>query len=329
MAFARPGAALLGFALLLAMGVLPTSAAAREGIVLEWEGPPSCPDREAVQAEIDALLGAIRPSEHEPSVYAHGEVREVESSFVLVLRTRRGEDEGLRELTAGTCEELAESAALILALLLSPDGLSADVEPPRAEMPAEQDPEPSPSPERAPPPVPVPRPFVRVALLAAGIADLGALPRPSFGGTLGLRLTWGRFDLALEVGGLGRRDIAFDTDPPVEGSFRLIVIGLRACHATVDGRVVAAGPCLGFEGGALHGRGRGATDPGSGGSGWISPKAGAFLGFALASRVWLRMTAEAIVPLVRTRFHVEGLGELYRVPPLSGRVGLGIEYRFP
>ncbi len=119
---ARPVSRLLAAA--LAVGWASVGAAAESGaarVSLGWSAPAGCPDREQVLAETLKLLGdapAGRP------LVARGAVSQSEEGFVLVLATELNGSHGTRHLQAARCADLAQPAALVLALAIDPDALS-------------------------------------------------------------------------------------------------------------------------------------------------------------------------------------------------------------
>ncbi|MCA9656216.1 MAG: hypothetical protein KC501_40300, partial [Myxococcales bacterium] len=171
---------------------------------LQWSAPAGCPDAAAVEARIAALT-AGRP-EGEGTLEVEGTVSAFEGGFSLRLTTSLRGRTGTRELSARACDDLADSAALVVAVTLDPalSGSGAD-EPEPESTPDEDgvpDPEPTPEPagprstperheapavedrpaERTEPRPSLPRPGL---LLRGGLGpELGALP----GVTAALRL---------------------------------------------------------------------------------------------------------------------------------------------
>jgi hypothetical protein len=104
-------------------------------------------------------------------------------------------------------------------------------------------------------------------------------------------------------------------------------LGARGCGVLHPGPF-ELGLCGGFEAGQAIGEGQGY----SGSRGDAIPWAAATLGAALswAPRRWLALWlgVDLAVPVLRGRFTTAGLGELFKVGPVSLRGALGLELRF-
>ena len=99
---------------------------------LQWGAPPGCPERAAVEAAIARLLqqskgGATRPLD------VLGVVTPVEGGFRLQLELSRDGTTSTREVRGATCEALADTAALVVALAVDPDALSRSSSPAPAQ----------------------------------------------------------------------------------------------------------------------------------------------------------------------------------------------------
>src|SRR3954447_15476076 len=94
-------------ALLGALGSLTRTARAAE-ITLDWDAPPGCPTQATALSAVTRLAGEGTPRELSASV----RIRQVGARWVAEV-TAAG---GARELHGTTCLEVAQSAAVILAL---------------------------------------------------------------------------------------------------------------------------------------------------------------------------------------------------------------------
>jgi hypothetical protein len=109
--------ALFGLSLILAAASSAPQAVAqdREDVDLAWDAPDDCPDRAWVLRSIAARLNGAA-AQPRAAISASGRIERRASDYALTLRTEQGE----RQLNAASCEELAGSAALILAFIVDP-----------------------------------------------------------------------------------------------------------------------------------------------------------------------------------------------------------------
>src|SRR5262245_54593476 len=206
--------------LMLVLVAPRTSRAGGEGLRLQWEAPAGCPGGADVQAGVERLVGnAVRTT----SIAARASVEAMASAQWRVrLETRKEGDRGVRLLEAASCQALADSVALILALMIQPAAPpppppaapppagARPAAPPRAAPPPQPPPatvpEPAPPPPPPPPapaPVQAPEPVVTavapapaapplqrrtVAVGVASTSAIGVLPSIAWGG--GLTAAW-------------------------------------------------------------------------------------------------------------------------------------------
>lgn len=288
------------FGALLACAVLaPDRAAAEapEGLSLAWQAPSECPTATAVRAEVVSLLGAgleaVVPVRAE-AVVTH------DARFVVVLHTTIDGAEGERTLDADTCDELARSAALVLALALS-----------GADRPA--------------------APEVRVAFVvrAPVEAAFGVLPAPAM--VVGLDLALDVDALRISLGGHATPEagLAYPNDASrgatMIGAWAELVLG--GVLRPTDGVAIVLG------GGALAGglvaRSFGVTMVGAG----VAPRVSLMARASLEGSPvpWLVVALDAIleVALVRPVLAIDGLPDLFRAEPIAARLGGAIGIRWP
>jgi hypothetical protein len=202
-------------------------------------------------------------------------------------RLERQSSEGsvaIREVTASTCQEVAEVLALSLDLALQPTPEPAPSEPPAS------------LPERAPEPGWESR-LGAQASITTGIAG-AFLPGAAMFIDLRPRVAgWsGRASLR---GALGTRDAAVDL------LVGLATTRLEGCWSRAFGSV-NAGPCLGLDLGLVFAEGSGDTGRSDSGV-WSSAGLSARAGWQLGHRITLEAQAGLLVPFVRYRFSaVEG-----------------------
>jgi hypothetical protein len=170
-----------------------------------------------------------------------------------------------------------------------------------------------------------------VGVRADAGAGLSVLPGPTAVVSVGAA-TWGR---------AWRAELGASYWTPVESIPSGGTTGGRIQQWTVDARgcgLLRPGPlelplCAGLDVGAVHGRGIGVPSPRDIASLRLAFAAGAAVVWAPArfgGRVGLRLSAEALVALVRARFRASPAapGLVYYTPPLGGRISGGLEVRF-
>ncbi len=340
-------ASLLGLAL-----ALRAAAPSEPGV--SWDAPASCSDATAVRRRIEDLLRRpLAPGELDVAAV----VRPEGEAFVLHLRVRNGDVLDERELRASRCAALADTAALVAAVIIDPAVADAllvpepeepepePVEPepepvePAEPEPAEPDPaEPDPAEAAsakpsllsradrstaAPPREPM-RPWIR----ARAGGELGAIPRGTGGAALGVAL--GRPRLRAELEGqywVGR----VAESPHARARIHLGLVAARTC-AVVPRRPLAAALCGGLELGAVRAD---AIDPRAltRHRPWLAAQAEVALRWQPRPGVALWVGAQPFVPIVFPRFELidpaaPASPETIHAPSAVGVRGLlGIELR--
>ena len=143
---------------------------------VQWDAPQGCPSAQRLVADAEALSG--RTLDDAVGLAVRGSVRSVERGrWVLSLEISTASGSQARVLEAGSCEDLADVAATLIAVALrepspEPNPSEPEVEArPPAEAPAE-----APAEQRAPEaPADASPPWVAVLDLA-GSVGLGPLP---------------------------------------------------------------------------------------------------------------------------------------------------------
>jgi len=106
--------AVVRWALLAAL--VPLRAVAEEQVELDWQAPPECPQRAAVQQKLRSLAGeAWRTTER---VSAKGRIEKLERRYRLTLSVRDGATVKERTIESDSCVDLGGAAAVTLGLLL-------------------------------------------------------------------------------------------------------------------------------------------------------------------------------------------------------------------
>ena len=304
-----------------AAALLAREARADEDLQLSWQAPVGCPSAEQVRdAALRTASHAARREPLEADVRVeHGE------RWAVIIRTRRaGVPAAERRLEATSCSALADATAVILALALIPEA-------------------PGPAPAAAPAPVSVPeadrahapeadRTHVdtvsahSVAASASLATDANTLPAPALGGRAALAWTPGPARIELSGGYFSDQSKTTATSP-AGATFALLVAGGRGCWAVARGAVELS-PCLGAEVAMVKARGFGAANNYDASAAWLAAAGGALLRVPVASWLALRADADAVVPLSRPTFVVEGDGAVHRPASLGVRAAIGAELLF-
>ncbi len=316
----------------------PTSWGEDSPLVLSWTAPDGCPGQAAVAGDVQSRLGGATTGR---AVAARAVVTQVRRRlWRVVLDTQQDAGEGRRVIEAATCAELASATALVLALTIDPSAALSKGTPGPAE-PAPPPPPPLPPPmppapvvvERAPPPLAVPpprgrRPEIQLSARLLPMVGIGtSASAVSFGGSIGVGVEFGR--LSAEASGTTYLPQSHDVSAThAGGTLWPSSAGLAACGAAVDTARGRAGGCGGFEYERLDASGYGVTAPASGSAAWGAPSMSAFLAARVYGALWLHARSDLTIPLVRARFALHGVGDVFDVPSVAGRVGVGAEVRF-
>lgn len=265
------------------------------GLALSWEAPPACPSQGEVEQEIERLSAGREPSL--AAFRVRVVVTEAPGRWQAKLWTEAAEASGERGFDAATCRELADAAALIIALALFPELPSAAVSP-----------------------------VLELSLRASLAGELGSLPGPGLEAGVGLRLARGSLDLLAEVA-TGLRSDRQEQGPRMGSGLTVSIpfsAGLRGCWSPLQDPF-DLGLCAGATARLTHGQGFGISSPLSSSAWWVGPSLGVVLRLGLWPR--LRVYADAMLSLAITRpvFVIEGFGEVHRTEGALGRVGVGLE----
>ena len=302
---------------------------------LSWHAPAECPPEAELSLKIDRLLATSTLS-GVAAVLVSAEVGKSElSGFVALLSYEHENAPYERTLRADSCEALASATALIIATVIDPEAVAraqaAFAEPPPAEPPRAAE---KPPVEAESPPPPAPR--------AAGSGARPRRPQPPFDWSLGAlswggagflpELAWGigvaasvrrrAFSLSGDFQYWGRQRLAVDPETGASVTFERYGGALRACFGLLPGRV-AADACAGVELFAVRGVSFDVTTPGRGTPAFLAPALGLHGRLGLTRRFELLARLEASLPVVSHRFEIRGVGEVWELPPIAGRVGLG------
>jgi len=316
----------------LALGLVVTALASATPAdltqVIRWDGPPSCPDIEAVLADLETLLPA--DAQIPRGLRIHAVVSERARNWSLALTITSPSGTQTRTFEAEDCRDLVATTAVVTATWILETPASVLPEAPdahprrggeasRAASPAAS------APTQRPPHTSWRRSAVgRVDLRAEARLGLAVLPNLDAG--LGLMVTWSHRLLRLEGGARYLFTQRYATEAPGAG------IDLRYAGAIVRGCAVPAWRriglplCAGLEFGALSGLGSGDAVVGATRTTDIY---GAFelsanLRARVHRRVHLWFGAELAVAFLRPPFVVVGTTP-YTSPAVGGRASAGVE----
>lgn len=336
-------------AALIVLAVLsPATRPAEPAVALHYEAPPSCPERDLVRAMVDDTLAALPDTGGRHVVSARVVVdTEVPATFRLDLAIDDGTTTSTKTLRGPTCDELTETAAVLVAIAIDPRlaGLpvaAVATEPPAkvdAVVPppasAERDEPLAPSTARSrplapttsqdPPPLrfaptsPVPPPRLRRAhpgldLRLAGGGGFNL--QPGFAGVA---------TAALGVEGhRWRVEAGVRYWPPKQavqsqatGRFQLISALLRGC-AVPSVNSLAFPLCGGVSVGGIHGRGVVVDRTAAAWFPWLALTAGPSMRWRVHQRVALWVGADVVVAVLRGSFVVQPLREPVHRPGAVG-----------
>jgi len=329
----RRGRRMARWLVFLALAVCaPTATRARadsqDPVGLDWTAPDGCPSADEVRAEALRLL-AGPPIGPERRVEAVAHVTRAEGGrWRVTLAMASAAAHGQRSLETDSCATLAEATALIVAIMVDPDragaAASAPASPPAPISPA------SPAanaPSLRPNGTGV-RP--RWAAGASGLVDFGTLPAPAVGGALGLAASVRRFRTDVSFGVFPARTYAVSSAADVGAEMSSWSAAGTFAYVTPIGFTELA-----LGGGAevthLSAVATRANAPFSGVPGsatWLAPRVGAGITVPIFAPLFLRLDADAVVPLRRPAFVVDPLGTVYRPAAVGGRFGAGVEMQF-
>lgn len=302
----------------------PSADAPATALALRWSAPTDCPEGGYLHSEVSRLTLAAR----EPRVDVDAKAwKDDAGRWRIALVTQLASERGERIVDADTCALASDAAAMVIALMIDPEGVRART------RPAIDVAEPV-----APPvneaPVAARHGEERTAIAAAAIFDSGSLPSTGFGlgGTAGFRFwPWRdrpsalrlRAELSFMV--LPERRARSVVDATRGADLHLVTGALRGVLAYGD--VVEGGLAAGFELGSLSGTGFGVRTPIDASALWDAALVGAIARFPAHGPVALRASIELAIPLRRAEFEVAG-EVIHRPPGATPRGSLAAELRF-
>ncbi len=321
---------------------------------LDWRAPPRCPTRTQIEAMVEKLvLGRIDGA---GTLDVVGIVTEVDDGgYRLQLSTTVGERAGTRELVATSCDELAQSVALVVAVALVPSLQPEPTRQPEAPQPTIPEPEPEAETETETDGVsepeiagtPEPRGSSMPEVLVAPEPPARSTPEPASGRSIPAPQIWLRAGLGVDAGGnpsptlasrvavgvawphlrlgLEGTHLAPQRESGEQGASGLVqqgVVGMVGCGVLVRGPW-SMPLCAGLEVGVLRADSRGLSPRTTATGLLVSPLARGGLARRW-KRIGLWFDAEVLVAATTTRV-VLADEEIFRPNPVWFRALVGIE----
>jgi len=323
---------------------------------LSWDAPMQCPGQAYVRSAVEQLLARGDAFPSHVDVRARVE-RCTGDSWCVRLTTVRDGETGERFVESSSCRSLADATALIVAVTIDPERAA---EPPETVFPSASAVLVAPAPPAPPPATPTTpakeapaasgpgsAPF-HVGIVAQASSDLGTMPQPAYGFTVGASLMFGAFRLDGYAAHWAAPTAPAGSGPLTSTNVQLTVGGIRGCLVPWRGVLEISG-CSGLELGDLHSQASPAgvaTQPigigeGIGGapftvitrsastadSFWMSVTASARAFWRVTPSLGLALDIGLAFPLRRDAF-APAAGTLAQATWVAGRASIGPEARF-
>jgi len=306
-------------------GVWTSRARAEPELSLSWPTHARCPDQTWVLARVEAQLGRALGDARVP-LHARASIRESARTFELTLETEHDDVRGARRFRAARCEQVAEAAALVLALSIGAQSETEPVVPRDMEVPAPRTtlPDAAPATERRAP--------TRFSAVVGALLERGLLPHAGVGPELGVGLAWRRSRATLSGLWLPPARSPRGDDG---GKVAVSLWAARAgyCHTLLGRPRARLAGCAGLELGRAAGQGIALARPETRRTLWCAASLSARLSTQLVRRLGLYLEPGLAVPFVRRQFvSSDGQGQrlaiLHTPQATSKRVSVGIELFF-
>lgn len=312
--------------------LVPLRAEAEEGVDVTWAAPEECPS----SAELRRRVATRVPAD--AAVRARGRVDKRGGRYRLALDIATASSRGERTLDASTCDALASSAAVVIAMSVAPvpardeEATAAEADAPAttaapATEPAGAAPSTTPDrPHEAPARRDAERPS-RLLVRAHVAGDAGLLPAAAAGGGLAVGVIVAR-DLSIELNAnlFGSQDGTVGGTPSRGASFDLFAGGARACWALTHGIELA--PCAGVEVARIAASGFGAATVSDAESITWGPEALLAARIPVAGPLAVRVGIGGFVPMSRQSFVINAAGTVHQPSAVALRTWAGPEVRF-
>jgi hypothetical protein len=317
----------LGALLVIAQLSCASGARAEPELTLSWDVPAACPDATWARRRIAAQLAREPAAEVAQGVRASVTVEPRAKGFALQLRTVVAGASGERTIEAAACEELAQAAALIIALSVSEASERAASNPPEPPPAKAPTPEPAEDAQRG-------SRETLLALRADVLLDYGFFDRIGVGPAFALAYQYGVW--RAELAALWIAPQRMTADDPQAGSVESSLWALRAGGCALFGSWrVRGGPCAGGEFGQARGVGGDElNDARTRRPRWIAGFVGGRLSVGLLAKLALVVEADLNVRLAGPSFVIQPADEsaepltIHAPAPAQLRATLGVELRF-
>jgi hypothetical protein len=308
-----PARCLLSLGVCLAVARATTASAA----TIKVTAPLDCVEANGIGEQVDGLIGRPVGSVDGVDFEVTISDRPGQQPWRLRLDTLGGasRDRRTRELTAGTCAELADAAAVAIAVSIASRDDAAAAAPPAEPPPA--------VPVVTARPAATPAP-AQVGLEVSAVGEVGAVPAATLGLVVGGVLQMGSLRLVADGALFAPRRALLSGG--AGGEFQLAVLGGLACATGGLGRVLVLG-CGGAEVGRLSGDGLGVRNPSSRAELWFAGRAEAGANFSIGPRAALALRVGAALPVFRPTFLLDAT-TVYRPASVTGRATAGVELTF-
>lgn len=312
------------------------------GVDVVWSAPDDCPASEELRRRVIARVPA------DAAVRARGRVEKRAGRYRLALDVTTASSRGERTLDAPTCEALASSAAVIIAISVAPATAAASEEAaaasssapsasaaPSASVEAEP---PAPAPPKAAAPSARPdrasegapeeiESSARLLARAHVVGDAGLLPEATVGGGIAFGLL-ALHRLSVEGGAnlFASQDGTVPSAPGRGASFSLLAFDARACWTLTHGVEVA--PCVGLEVVRIAASGFGAAKVTDADTVTWGPEAALAGKIPIVGPLSVRVGIGGFAPISRQSFVINAAGTVHRPAFVAVRTWAGPEVRF-
>jgi len=311
----------------LACSAWPDSAHGAEpthGVELTWRAPAGCPNEAWARKAIDAYLGHRKVEAFKP-IAVRVEITAAAGGRWRAALSMRGGASGDRTFEGGTCARVGDAAVLIVALMLDPLEVVAQMDTARDDDSRPASPLLTENGRRAD----VARSPTRFELAVQATGDAGSLPEPTVGAGVAAGAHLSRISVQADVvAWIPRRAFGGPTGAS-GGEIGLYTASLRGCLAAMGALGLVLAPCLRAEGGLASGTGFGIAEPATSRNFWGAAFAGLSIRQASTERLGAWLAVEGGVPFVRPDYIIEEFGTVFRAGPVLGRVSFGLAWSFP
>jgi hypothetical protein len=306
---------------------------------LSWDGPADCAERERLLFEVERALG--RPLSELGQLTFQVRIDTSKATRAARLNVRgpaTGSTSEERVLVASDCATLVDTLAVAISLALGNSTTSSTAREPRSEAPA-----PAATPTlHSGEPIDVPPKSIGdssrreptgldLGVTAALLGDVGSLPAPAIGASLGVELGWPRLWLHAFGTMLFPQVVELQSGSAAGAEVDLVTGTLRVCTDALLGvnGTLALPLCAGGEVGRLGGIGRSVSRAREAGILWLAPRLDAGVTWRIpGTRLEWSALLAALAPLNRDEFVIDELGAVHRPSSVVGRISSGVSLEF-